>query len=90
MKKLQFVYPAVFLKDPDTDQIQVCFTDLNIYTDGKNLNEAYMNAKNLLSVYFNYAVKYDVDFYAPSKPEKILEKCKNNEVVMLIDTIVEF
>lgn len=90
MKKLQFIYPAVFYKEEDETGFQVYFTDLNIYTDGKDLDEAYLNAKNLLSVYFNYAVKYEVDVNAPSKLEKIRERCKKGELVMLIDALVEF
>ena len=90
MKKLQFIYPAVFMKDEDTESFQVYFTDLNIYTSGKNLDEAYLNARNLLSVYFNYAVKYEIDVNEPSKLEKILEKCKENEIVMLIDALIEY
>ena len=90
MKKLQFIYPAVFLKNEEDESFQVFFTDLNIFTDGKDMDEAYLNARNLLSQYFNYAVKYEVDVNAPSKIEKLIEKCKPGETVMHIDALVEF
>ncbi len=89
MKKIQFLYPAIFMKDED-GACQVIFPDLNIYTEGKNLSEAYLYAKDLLKVYFSYAVKYDIDYNKPSKVEVLLPKCKKNETVMYIDAIVEF
>lgn len=88
MKKLQFLYPAIFVRD-ESDAYQVIFPDLDIYTDGKNMSEAYLYAKDLLTVYFSYAVKYDVDFNKPSKLETLIPKCKQNETVMYIDALVE-
>ncbi len=89
MKKIQFLYPAIFMKDED-GSCQVIFPDLNIYTEGKNMSEAYLYAKDLLRVYFSYAVKYDIDYNKPSKLEALLPKCKKNETVMYIDALVEF
>ena len=89
MKKFNFLYPAIFIKDEDDGSYQVIFPDLNIYTDGKNLSEAYLYAKDLLRVYFSYAVKYDVEYNLPSKLENILPKCKPNETGMLVDAFVE-
>lgn len=89
MKKIQFLYPAIFMKDED-GSCQVIFPDLNIYTEGKNMSEAYLYAKDLLRVYFSYAVKYDIDYNKPSKLETLIPKCKSNETVMYIDALVEF
>ena len=88
MKKYQFLYPAIFIKDED-GSCQVIFPDLNIYTDGKNMSEAYIYAKDLLKVYFSYALKYDVEYNRPTKLENLVSKCKPNETIMYIDTIVE-
>ena len=87
-KKVQFLYPAIFVKNED-DSIQVVFPDLEIFTDGKNIAEAYLNAKDLLWVYFSYAVKYETDFNPPSKIEALLPKCKKAESVMLVEAIIE-
>lgn len=89
MKKIQFLYPAVFVKDED-GSYQVIFPDLDIYTDGKTLDEAYLYAKNLLHVYFTYAVKYETDFNKPTKIEKLQARSKENESVMYVETTVEF
>ena len=88
MKKYHFLYPAIFVKDED-GACQVLFPDLNIYTDGKNMSEAYLYAKDLLRVYFTYALKYETDYNKPTKLEALLPKCKNNETVMYIDALVE-
>ena len=88
MKKYHFLYPAIFVKDED-GTCQVLFPDLNIYTDGKNMSEAYLYAKDLLRVYFTYALKYETDYNKPTKLEALLPKCKNNETVMYIDALVE-
>lgn len=88
MKKYQFLYPAIFVKD-DLGSCQVIFPDLNIYTDGKNVSEAYLYAKDLLRVYFSYALKYEIEYNKPSKIENLMPKCKENETVMYIDAVVE-
>lgn len=89
MKKYnQYLYPAVFVKDEDGNY-QVIFPDLNIYTDGKNLSEAYLAAKELLRVFLTYAFKYDSDFNNPTKYEVLAPKCKPNELIMYVDAMVE-
>lgn len=88
-KKYQFLYPAIFVKDESENRVQVIFPDLNIYTDGKNMTEAYFFAKSLLKVYFSYAIKYDVDYNKPTKAENLLARCKSDEIVMYVDTTVE-
>ncbi len=87
-KKIEFLYPAIFVRDEDLDTFQVVFPDLNIYTDGKNLSEAYLNAKDLLTVYFTYAMRYQTDFNMPSKMEGMLAKCRANETVMIVNATV--
>lgn len=87
-KEYQFLYPAIFVRDEEEGSYQAIFPDLNIYTDGKDLVETYLNAKDLLSAYFIYAVKYDTEFNAPSAVGKLLEKCKKDEMVLLVDAIV--
>ncbi len=88
MKKYQFLYPAIFIKDED-NTVQVVFPDLDIYTDGTNMSEAYMYAKGLLKVYFSYALKYEVEYNMPSKLETLLPKCKENETVMFVEALIE-
>ena len=87
-KKVQFLYPAIFIKDED-GSCQVVFPDLNLSTDGKDMPEAYLSAKDMLYVYFSYVMKYETEFNSPSKLENIRAKCRANEVAMYIDAVVE-
>ncbi len=88
MKVYHFLYPAIFVKDED-ESYQVIFPDLDIFTDGKNLSEAYLYAKDLLRVYFSYALKYETEYNLPSKIEELSQKCKANETAMFVDAVVE-
>ena len=81
-----FAYPALFYKDEDL--VRVIFPDLAISTEGENLTEAFLFAKDLLRVYFAYALKYDLEYNLPSKVETLIPKCKKDEVAMLVDTFV--
>lgn len=87
-KTVTFLYPAIFIKDEE-GEYQVIFPDLNIYTNGKNLEETYLCAKDLLFVYFSYAIKYETEFTKPSKFEEIVKKCKANEIAMLVDADIK-
>lgn len=87
-KRLQFLYPAIFIKDED-DSYQVIFPDLNIYTNGNNMTDAYIRAQELLRVYFSYATKYETECNAPTKVEALVPKCKTNEVVMIVPANIE-
>ena len=88
MKKYRFLYPAIFIKDEE-GHYQVVFPDLDIYIDGDNLSQAYLYAKDLLRVYFTYALKYETDYAKPTQLEKIISKCKGNEVVMYVDAYID-
>lgn len=82
-----FAYPAIFFKDEDL--VRVIFPDLNISTEGEDLTDAFLFAKDLLRVYFSYALKYDLEYNFPSKVEDLIPKCKKDEVAMLVDTMVD-
>lgn len=87
MKKFkQYLYPAIFVEDEG--RYQVIFPDLGIYTDGSDLSEAYLCAKELLKVYFSYVHKYEVEYNLPTKFEDFVKKCKKNEIPLLVDAYV--
>ena len=88
-KYSQYLYPAIFIRDEEDGSYQVIFPDLNIYTDARNLSEAYLSAKELLRVFLTYAFKYDTDFNLPSKYEDLLPKCRENETIMYVDAYAE-
>ena len=83
----QYIYPAIFFKDED--KFGAIFPDLDLCAEGKNLTEAYVMAKDMLRIFFNYVLKYDMDFNLPSTLQKIQEQAKKDEIVMYIDTIID-
>ena len=87
-KRIEFLYPAIFVKEEDSENYQVIFPDLNIYTDGTSLSNAYLNAKDLLTVYFTYVLRYETDFNLPSAIENLAPKCKPNETVLIVNATV--
>lgn len=87
-KYKQYLYPAIFVEDEE-GSYQVIFPDLDIYTDGKNLTEAYLSAKELLRVYFTYVHKYEVEYNTPTKLDVLAKKCKEKETALLVDAYVE-
>jgi len=83
----QFVFPAVFFQEDGENDYTVVFPDLNIFTDGKTLVEAFLLAKDYLRVYCSYARKYHMGIDKPSKFLDISKKFPN-AICMLIDALV--
>ena len=82
----QFIYPAVFYLDGE--ETKVYFPDLDISTSGESFEDAFLFAKDLLRVYFLYAVNNDLDFNLPSDFNLIKQKCGEGQTPILIDAIV--
>lgn len=79
-----YLYPAIFIKDEEDGSYKVLFPDLDITTDGKFVEEAYLYAQELLKAYFVYVIKYDLDYNLPSDFEKIKKFSQGSEHVMLV------
>lgn len=79
----RFVYPAIFYKDDD--MYRVIFPDIELVTDGKIIEEAFLYAKAFLKEYFMHVAKYELDYNLPSDFETVKKGCKNDDYVMLID-----
>ncbi len=84
-----FVYPAIFMKDKEEDVYRVLVPDLDLTTDGSFIEEAYLFAKEMLSAYFNYIEKYDLDFNLPTDFELVKKSCDPDDIVMLVYTELE-
>ena len=80
-------YPAVFHKSEEDDLgYWVEFPDLDgCFSDGKNLEETYENAKEALGLYLDKdGVVFDYGVKDPSSVEEIMQRYPN-EVVMLVE-----
>ena len=83
----QYIFPAVFFQEDGKTDYTVIFPDLNIFTEGKNLIEAFLLAKDYLRVYCSYAKKYDLEIPTPSKFISVLNRFPN-AICMLVDALV--
>ena len=83
----QFIFPAVFFQEDGETDYTVVFPDLNIFTDGKTLVEAFLFAKDYLKVYCSYARKYEMDIDTPSKLVDTINRFPN-AICMLVDALV--
>lgn len=77
-------YPAIFHKDEDSYWVE--FPDLEgCFTRGKDMEEAYNNAKEALGLYLDK----DGDLYdrVINKPSKVMDVIKNNKdsLVLIIE-----
>lgn len=82
---VQYVFPAVFYNEGDS--VTAVIPDLNIFTDGTSIEEAYLFIKDYLRVYCTYAKKYDIEVDSPSTIEAIQEKYAP-ALVMIVDAVV--
>lgn len=83
----QFVFPAVLFAQED-DSYLVSFPDLDIFTEGSTIEEAFLFAKDYLRVFLTYALKFELDFSKPSKFEETVTQHKEAVCVLLIDAVI--
>lgn len=83
----QYIFPAVFFQEEGEDNYTVAFPDLNIYTEGSTLVEAFLFAKDYLKVYCTYAKKYELEITTPSKLTNVIAKFPKS-ICMLVDALV--
>ena len=83
-----FVYPAVFMKDSE-GVYRVIFPDLELTTDGNLVEEAYLYAKECLTIYFTYCEKHELDYNFPTDFELVRSTLRKDEFAMLIQADIE-
>ena len=80
------VYPAVIYKDENDGGFTIAIHDLGIVTEGKTVEDAFVNARDHLTAMFECAVKLDCEIDAPSPFIKIWKENKEN-IVILVDAL---
>lgn len=85
-----FVYPAIFYYDSDYQNYAVALPDVNIYTDGDTMEEAYKNAQEFLLSYLDCCEKLETAPETPSEFSVVASKhTAKNESVMLVSVDFE-
>lgn len=85
----RYIYPAIFVKDEEKGEFNVYFPDLEIVTDGRFVEEAYLYAKASLREYFSYIEKFDLDYNLPSLFEDVRKNVGKEEFILLVDAEVD-
>jgi predicted RNase H-like HicB family nuclease len=78
-----FVYPAIFYYDSDYDNYAVAFPDVNIYTDGDTMEEAYVNAQEYLLSYLDCCEQLGTVPEQPSSFQKVVNDHKGENVMLV-------
>lgn len=79
-------YPCVFYYDAETNSYTAAIHDLDLFVEGDTVEEAFENAKKLLTSFLKYAKKFDEEINEPTPFEEV--KKNNNNIVCLVDAQV--
>lgn len=80
----QYTFPAIFYKDKENDSYTVAFADLDVFTEGETIEEAYESAKEFLRAYIKYSIKEYGEVELASSYDDV-KKEHQNETVMLVN-----
>lgn len=79
-------YPCVFYYDDESDTYTAAIHDLELFAEGKTVEEAFARAKDVLSTYLRYAKKLDEEIAEPTPFQEVQKGNKN--IVCLVDVEV--
>ena len=82
--KQQFIYPAVLYYDEDNNNYAVAFNDLDIFTEGDSVEDAFKSAKEYLFAYLECSNHINNELETPTRYIDV----KNNhqsDIVLLVD-----
>ncbi|MDD4211068.1 MAG: type II toxin-antitoxin system HicB family antitoxin [Clostridia bacterium] len=84
----QFVYPIILYFNEETNCYTVAFDDLDIYTEGDTVEEAFLKAKEFLEAYFECVVEFDE---TPEEASTYLATAKKNEgnIILLVNATLK-
>ncbi|MBE5745692.1 MAG: hypothetical protein E7359_00165 [Clostridiales bacterium] len=86
--KQQFVYPAILYFDEDNNNYALAFHDLDIFTEGDTVEDAFKSAKEFLFAYLKCSLHVNSD--VENATSYIVVKNKHeSEIVLLIDSEVD-
>lgn len=84
-----FIYPAVFYYDSENDNYIVAFDDVQVYCQGKTIEEAFFTARKYLKDFCRLSIKMFGE--VQEKPRSYLESLElhKNDIVLLVDAEVK-
>jgi predicted RNase H-like HicB family nuclease len=84
----QFVYPAVLYLDKEYNSYAVALYDINVFTEGETVEDAFLKAKSFLCSYCECALKVN-GFVDDATSYLDTVKKHKNDIVLLIDAQVD-
>lgn len=82
------VYPAVLYYYKDEDIYTVAFHDINLFTEGTTIEDAFIKSKPFLEAYCNCAMSVNGSLETPRTYLDTVKKYPKN-IVLLIDTEID-
>ncbi len=80
----EFVYPAVLYHDEENNNYAVAFNDLDIFTEGETVEDAFKSAKEYLTAYLECANHIQSELDNPTS--YIVVKSEHQaDIVLLVD-----
>lgn len=81
MKK--FVYPAVLFYDKLENKYVIAMFDIEVYAEGKTVEEAVSNAQLFLNKYLEIAFAHEIEISEPTDFEEMIDRYPKNMVVLV-------
>lgn len=82
--KQQFVFPAVLYYDEDNNNYAVAFNDIDVFTEGTTVEDAFKSAKEYLGAYLTFSKHLNNEL--DSATDYITVKQEHeNDIVLLVD-----
>ncbi len=82
--KQQFVYPAVLYFDEENNNYAVAFNDLDIFTEGDTVEDAFKSAKEYLIAYLECANHINNEIENPTS-YIVVKNSHQADIVLLVD-----
>ena len=79
----KFVYPAIFYYDNDYNTYAVALPDVNIYTEGDTIEDAYKNAQEFLLSYLDCCEQLNQSPENPSVFSEVVNTHKQDTVMLV-------
>lgn len=84
----QYIYPAILYYDNDNENYAVAFQDLDIFTEGETVEDAFKSAKEYLYAYIRCSKHIESEISSPTSFEQVRSD-HPSEIVLLVDNEID-
>ena len=82
--KQQYMFPAVLYYDEDNNNYAVAFKDIDVFTEGDTVEDAYLSAKDYLIAYLQFS-KHLNNEIEKATSYVIVKQEHPNDIVLLVN-----